>query len=298
MYYTDSYYEIGSSHEVCQDYAATCVRKDMAIAAISDGCSASHKICGQTDVGARAYVCSLLSQNMACCLNLLATDTPSKEEIADIIGNRAFLNADTVRVNLGLSPYALDATLGVALFYKDRVIVIAYGDLDFVVKTSNIDAPVMYNIVYESGAPYYLTYDYDTNRGLAYREEFGKFKVRLLRTYMGNQSSLNCENSVKELGSSPYEWRKNSVFEFKSAEWIALFTDGLRSFQKQVDKAPGLIDVSSLVIANHLTSFKNFKGCYVIRRMNMFRKRIMMPDRLLHYDDLGIAAICRVQKDE
>jgi hypothetical protein len=51
---TDSYFEIGNTHEVCQDYALSGKLNDnLYYAIITDGCSQSHKECGEVDLGAR-----------------------------------------------------------------------------------------------------------------------------------------------------------------------------------------------------------------------------------------------------
>jgi hypothetical protein len=45
----DSYFEIGSTHQVCQDYALAYASDDFAYAIMSDGCTSSLN----TDIGAR-----------------------------------------------------------------------------------------------------------------------------------------------------------------------------------------------------------------------------------------------------
>jgi len=295
MYYVDSYFEIGSSHDICQDYSATYVDDDIALAAVSDGCSSSHQLCGTTDIGARAYVWSILRGGAINDYIRFMTEHPTKpEEIARVIGNHAFRYAEAVKTTLGLLTYSLDATLGLAWVRNGKATVIAFGDLDFVVKTKDMPLPVLHSIVYDSGAPYYLTYDYDCSRGLSYTKEFEGCPVKLVKTTIddGDATSEQITSSVQDLGDSPSEWRKNCIFHFENVDWIVLFTDGLRSFQKEIDESPGLVNMSENTIAQHLTKFKNPKGRYVLRRMNMFRKKVMTPQRLLHYDDLGIAAIC------
>ena len=58
MIYTDSIFKIGSSHEVCEDYAYAGAE----FAGISDGCSGSNN----TDVGARLLLHSAYRQTLDC----------------------------------------------------------------------------------------------------------------------------------------------------------------------------------------------------------------------------------------
>jgi hypothetical protein len=152
---TDAYYEIGSSHRVCEDYALAGQYEDMAYAIVSDGCSSSEN----SDVGARLL--SHIAKGALICLkgrglldNALFPDT-----FRELVVGKSI----EIKKSLGLSTDAFDATLLVSIVYNNKVTYLGWGDGYFILVIDN-NSIIAYDIKYSSGAPYYISYEMNSGK--------------------------------------------------------------------------------------------------------------------------------------
>lgn len=166
MWTTDSYFTIGKSHDVCQDYAA---HNEQAIF-VSDGCSSVP----DTDIGARLLV-QIAQQVLARYLkdNIL----PSYNEL----GAHVITRAQDACLQLQISDMCLYATLIVAFEYGEHLYVYMYGD------GTVIHNDKTYSVVYSENSPYYLNY-WTGNR----TKEFDSLQqqVKILET----DEVIDCKN--------------------------------------------------------------------------------------------------------
>ena len=174
---TDSYFEIGSSHESCQDYALTGTSGEIGFAIVTDGCSESHNISGQADLGARVVAYSARKALMNPDIVKIVSEADRGSEplfsiVLETVRKKIMDSAERVREELNLSPLFSDCTLLMAVVSQNKANLFMFGDGVAAVKFKNGDMSVI-DVTYLSGAPYYPSYPLDPNRLNAYVQEFG-----------------------------------------------------------------------------------------------------------------------------
>ncbi|MBV9926144.1 MAG: protein phosphatase 2C domain-containing protein [Acidobacteria bacterium] len=262
----DSSFQIGSAHAVCQDYAvARLCARGRPYAVLSDGCSSSQ----DTDVGARLLV-------KAAERLLRESGTPPASELAGLHAEAARL-ALTWAETLGLAPQAVDATLLTAHLDGDELVVGCSGDgvVCLQAKDGALDA---YSINYPSGYPVYPAYAHQPARlrTLAEGGRAGKEVTRL--------RASSVEGRLRPVGVSVGD-EMTEVFAFDAAPYrfAALFSDGVHSFLHAEE-------VSLESVLPRLVSFRNTRGAFVGRRVQMFLKDCRRKG-WRHADDLSVAAL-------
>jgi len=280
---TDCYYEIGSSHIVCEDYALVGkINDNISYAIVSDGCSASNHV----DVGARILAHSAKEYLQKTCR--------SEEELPNLKAFRMGLLIVTLAaqhiVDLGLPDSSLDCTLLIALSDGKKVFTFIYGDGGVLIKPKNDRGPLLYRYVnFKSGAPYYLSYLISPSRAAAYCDNFG-YEATLY------QERIKEERVVTSLDSSVTGdfWLGELYGECMSCqdwdfEWIALVSDGVNSYQKKGGN--GQIEpIPHARILQKIGNYKNLNGQFVQRRMAKLKRDCLKED-IVHYDDISIATI-------
>jgi hypothetical protein len=259
----DSYYQIGSSHVACEDYALDGIGKDgLVYAVLADGCSSSKN----TDVGARilCHTADRYLKKMTRPFNFWSFMVMAGEVLPDAVD---------VATRLGLRQTALDATLWLLVRHEGICTIVGYGDGVVVVRKQGGTMTLVRE--YESGAPYYLSYRNDGERSEAYLEAFGD--SRLVETTHGDTSKSTTIRDITE----PFLWE----IGLERGESVTVFSDGILTYN--ADKFASE-DESTKWIANELTSYKNFTGSFVKRRMRMFSKR---HKNMMHHDDLSCVSI-------
>jgi hypothetical protein len=276
----DSAFEMGSTHAVCQDYAAAgaCTAAAHAGGAegapplpyviLSDGCSSSP----DTDTGARLLV--------------KAAERLLRESGGTHADGLAGLHAEAARLALswaellGLRPQAVDATLLTAHLDGEELVVGCSGDGVVCLQSADgaLDA---YVVSYPAGYPVYPAYAHQPARlrsladaGLARKEV-----TRLRGASAGER--LRVEH-VTEGGAL------TEVFAVGAAglRFAALISDGAHSFLDAGRAAP--VPLESVL--PELVSFKNTRGAFVGRRMKGFLKDCRRRG-WRHGDDLSLAAL-------
>jgi len=279
---TDCAFYIGTTHDVCQDYALT---GDYS-ATIADGCSGSIL----SDIGSR--VLSVTAMNKIAQLNTLH-DIDEQELI--------LLARPSIKV-LNLPFECLDATLLCAAKIDDASEAICYGDGVIAIKMSNGDAFVV-SIEYVDSYPFYINYLYDeTGRYKNWKANHNKLQVVFsVIKENGEVEILNesCDSNTRirydgaEVGLIRVQDRRIIVDTIDpEVESIIIMSDGVQSFYQTIISGTSKHNekISYHDVLKELLNFKNYTGRFVQRRMNKFIKTCIKND-WNHSDDISIAAI-------
>ncbi len=263
---SDSYFLMGHSHYVCEDYALTGRRNGFEYVIVSDGCSSSD----DTDIGAR-----ILAKCAVDAIDVLFIPYGDHAEMKVIhhnIGQMTIRNAQKVVRSLGLPDKSLDATLLIAISIDGEngityTTTFCYGDGVFAYKKN--DKIFYRSIEYPSGAPYYLSYSLDKEREKLYFEEFG------------NKLIIHDEN----IESPVHTLIENFTLKFQicNAEYVAIMSDGVGTYHG------GIETISDVDIINKMMSFKNHNGLFVKRRLISIERSL--EKGVVHSDDVSMAAI-------
>lgn len=287
----DSYFEIGYSHTICEDYALSGKLNDNLIFAIvADGCSSSKGV----DVGAR-----LLAHSARQIIFQLYKDEDSinqyeSKSIGDIaidIAYRVAMQADCLRRQLLLPIDILDSTLLITIGdNKGNAIALCYGDGVIVHKSNG--KVFCYQLEYPSGAPYYLSYLIDPSKNAAYMEAFKQPDGDLVIKGgdLGDNDSFNNRLYYKASGADLYT---QTATRFSEADWVVLMSDGAASYQHWInyENSPSRLESLNLEdIVMELTDYKNLNGELIKRKMNRIKKDHEKAS-ILHYDDMSVAGI-------
>lgn len=279
---SDSHYEIGSSHRVCQDYALHGEHNNSFYAIISDGCSSSKNV----DIGAR-ILCHAV-KNALEEIRDMASSVYDYELVADglttSIKDYVLQKSKEVISSLGLKIEAMDATLLLAFSDKGKTYLISWGDGAFVFVKKN--GLIEYSTIeYESGAPYYLSYEIDKARGQLYKKTFGD-KSKTVRTYIDS----DIIESKVPLYDPVIRVVDNNLYSS-----ISVLSDGIMSYQYEPNNLENIQNktlgkYSHDAIISRLVSYKNVQGEFVLRRMNKIKAETK-KERIEHFDDVCCATI-------
>jgi len=272
----DTFYTIGSSHRVCQDYASHIVNEDEIAARLSDGCSTAP----ETDWGARVLVRTAeINQDR----NLLA------EALAE--------DASCSCKWLHLSDECLSATLLEAKVYDDRLSASIIGDGVIVARYRGINSFVVSVSEFPSGAPFYPRYllpDRDESGRTPlerYVETYGsrwKFTEHFWDSFSHKLSVFNAKNCTVGVDFPAMINR----FPRENFDLVAIFSDGLHSFTRPVVTGTSRTrePVPIEEVLAELLAFKTYTGDFIARRCQAAFKKF----RSLgweHYDDFSMGAI-------
>jgi len=269
---SDSFFEIGHTHKVCEDYAVSGTVEGRCYGIISDGCSSSE----DTDIGSRLLVKALQqtihnAYNKESCRQALVSSVHVAQAAAKVIG-----------VPVG----ALDATLGFIIedeCAKHVVHLALQGDGIIAHKT---EQGVWVEVIdYDQNAPGYLSYWLDNSRFAKYDNNCRGYRV------WGGWAPAEKPDLLDE---DPYPCGRMkpycTSFDMRETEWVAIFTDGLESFKENFASAPFANPTEML---EYFTAFKNTKGEFVKRRCQKAMKEIGVSqyEPVVHSDDFAMACI-------
>lgn len=287
---TDCAFYIGTTHDVCQDYALAGKNS----IAVSDGCSGSPN----SDIGSR--VLSITAMNKMVELDSLA----SFDE------NECILLARPAIKMLNISNECLDATLLSAAIFDNAVHAMCYGDGVIAVKSKNEDI-IIINCSYTDNYPFYINYLYDkTGRYRVWQEEHCKKKTTVAAINNGviiyDERELKYNSRLNDTDKNELGVFKQLDFEYKvmieiidkkDIEYIAIMSDGIHSFYETVatDTSKYNKPISYLDVLKDLLTFKNFNKKFVQRRVNMFRKNCAKKN-WGNSDDFSLAVIYTGEK--
>lgn len=257
---------IGTTHDVCQDYALALGHETV----ISDGCSGSPL----SDVGSR--VLSVTAMNKIAQL----------ESIQDFDGKECILLARPALKMLNLPEQCLDATLFAIKATEERVGVVAYGD--GVIAMKHEEGIVIVAIEYEKSFPFYLNYFHS----LRYNEWMTEHNNRKVTVHFikNNGDVEDCDMEDNQFGIIEEEFRvRISCPNRPEIEWIAVMSDGIMSFSEKTPGQRKPIPISYIEVLKELLPFKNFAGSFTQRRINKFRKNCAKKN-WHNSDDVSLAA--------
>lgn len=266
----DSHFMIGSSHDVCQDYAMTYYRDHTNIAIVGDGCSTISEEDGIknhlfSDVSSRISVCTFaktlldtifLEENL---INLLFHDNLLRQALYNPIG-----------LALG------DSTINCIYINNNSDIKwFNIGDGVIVIKNKNGKITIIERY-FEPNIPILARYCID--------KSWDAWKKLNVKTYSEKIEIVN--NEVVEVTKTeiPSQWLYYETFSKQDVESITVFSDGISSFYNGINKEETYKSVLKAL------EFKNTIGFFVKRRL----KRFIENQKELGYinqDDVSMATI-------
>lgn len=265
---TDHYFEIGNSHQVCQDYAMSGVCENgIPYAIVCDGCSSSD---GNVDFGARIMAHALFG--------LLSTLDKQKYRVQDVIPMLVHDLRNIIRSHIHSLFLTLDdflATIESVFLYDGWVYRIKFGD-----GVHMIDSDYT-SFEFTSNAPFYLAYTLLDENTKAYINQFGAYPVNEV-----NQNGHMLFNGGAQEYIDDNAWGCYHMLQ-SNQKFFAVASDGLKSFS--------LCEVSCDLpwVIDEVSRIKNTNEGYMQRRMKTFLKKT----GLAHYDDVAVASILIDRED-
>jgi hypothetical protein len=262
IFHTDSFFSIGDTHEICQDYAlAGTTASGIPYAIVCDGCSGSS---GHVDFGARlvANILKLAIEDVGH--NAWMTDDVNKMVMHDL---RLGIIESMHEYDLAVEDFLV--TIEAVFVWKNMAFRIQYGDGVHIADYNT------FTYDFTSGAPFYFAYNLNTDKEM-YMSQFGMYPVH--HEYLGKTDSMTVEEWINCRMWSSYESISNKKIGYTI---LGVGSDGLKSFSLAEE------DCDLEWVVNEVTSIKNFAPGFLRRRMNKFLKM----ETLAHYDDVGVAMI-------
>lgn len=262
----DSFFTIGSTHKVCQDYALSGEQKGFSYALVGDGCSSSPN----SDVGSRILL-HLVEKIIS------GTKLPLSEFFLGL-----FESAREMMSQMGLPDRALDSTLLLASHEEGGLVnVEVLGDGFIAARKRGLDLFEYWGVYSFDNLPGYLRYLYEFPDDLhnLEREVFhwnGEEEVSI------SKEKLSYENYLYKLSLDPEEY-----------DLICLLSDGAASFQERNSRSTSIVYESVPVkkILEQIMSVKGFKGEFITRRCHSFLKKWCKEKEWVHSDDFSVAAL-------
>lgn len=250
---------VKGSHSICQDYAI--IGEEYGF--LSDGCSSSP----HSEIGAH---------------------------LVPFIAEQSFLNKEDFLASCKLisdlfPAISFDTTLIQAIYSKKEEIleVKIYGDGCIILKNENKSIEFI-EIEYSDNAPFYVSYLINKEKEKNFLEQF-PFNSK---TYHWRQFSEK-DNSVNETVYPRYiKANTELIFDINNHESIIISSDGIKSFR---DNSGQMIDIKRIL--KEITSFKNYTGQFLQRRMNKMLKDFS-HEGIVAYDDLSLVAFYFGKNDE
>ena len=274
---SDSYFEIGSTHLVCQDYALSGSFKDMHYGIVSDGCSSAE----HSEIGAQ-ILCLVARYNIQLYYDLFFS--VEDQVMQTLLGNSILKRADELRKLYPIVPNALEATLLIMVAKGDQACVFGWGDGYVLSRVDNnfiegTHQPLSYKkISYpETNAPFYLSATRED-----YINKFGsgmivKHTVAMVR---------ECDNDIPSFRLETFDTPFfQKYLRFSSGNSLTIMTDGLGQYQNNLKKPVPDTEIMPLIV-----DYPNVQGAFVQRTMN-FLKRDLLKKNWSHMDDIGLATI-------
>jgi len=312
---TDSAFQIGKTHDICEDFALTGSFKsagdDAYYAIVSDGCSSSPN----TDLGSR-----LLSFSIANELKQLYTNSSERYKISKKLRNLSddlcIARARSSIQSLNLPQDSLDATALIAYTEPGKTEIAIKGDGCVAIGLKD-KRTLIVNVEFISSFPFYLNYLPE------YGHRYMSWKLKNLENDGGRKvviSIINKDGSYEVLNGNcmvdTFKYEENKKEHLNSEKWIStqwnnqgaeisfinpnknvvefivLMSDGINSFYRTENNDTSLINsnIDYREVISEALNFKNFNGKFVQRRLNRFTKFCQNND-WHHSDDISFGAI-------
>lgn len=257
MYNSSSFYMIGNSHKVCEDYAAHETGENKSIAVLSDGCSSSTN----TDIGARCLVQEFLGNPSGFNNSILEKESYSL--VRNSLGLLSLASKERVFS-------AADCTL-FGLYGKDEIIqIFSLGDGGIAYKKKK--ELLFGEIEYKDNSPFYFSYLLESKTSVIPKRKFTS------RLETRSDFYLEIES---------FHWEREQMFLEDNAI-IAIFSDGISSVFQNGNK------VSSIDVVEVLMDIKNVRGPFLERQKNKFKIHCKENNWICE-DDISMAAIAKIK---
>lgn len=291
----DSHFVKGHSHLVCQDYALHEKIGDLQFAIVSDGCSSSKDV----DVGAR-ILCHIAKDYLIHYHKIGLVESLERSgklsELLSILEPAIIKKCLELKTALNMRSSAFDATLLIVLTYQGQTVVMGRGDGAIIFKYT--DKIKYVRGEYESGAPFYLSYQFNSDRVSLYDTQFaGKF-VRSYYTKKKSDTIFSLEEKDEGRYQTSFHYNSNydsftdeeDTTEEVKLESISVISDGLFSFfyNPLITGTSGPFDYNSII--PEYVDFKNASDNFLKRRMRKVESDLNKIG-VFHDDDLAIGTI-------
>ncbi|ALG66550.1 protein phosphatase 2C domain-containing protein [Beggiatoa leptomitoformis] len=258
MLHYDSFFTIGKTHTICEDYA---IQGDTPypFLIVCDGCSSS----AHSDVGAR--VLSLVAKA------LIETQLDNLIDNYQLFGQRLIHNAAAIVHKLAMPLSVLDATTLIALQLAQKIRVYVYGDGVILLKDRQGNVNYI-EIEFTHNAPYYLSYWLTPTRQ---------------QEYASHDSHPLIINDSRAPQKAIVPYNKQLIFDFSLTDYqtVAIASDGIGQCYNFADG----IRISVADIAEQLLAFKQIEGDFVKRRVKRALEQLAKQG-VYAADDLTLAA--------
>ena len=274
MTVADTYFAIGKTHEVCQDFGTaddpgqSGLSSLRAYAIVCDGCSASP----DTDWGAR----------------FLARAAANAFEPLDPL--TVIQKADGYRKALELHPQALDATVLLVKETRDGdAEVTVYGDGVVVARKRDGSGYESWSLSFSLNAPAYLSYLLDPERLATYRSMGGGILTTV--TNKGTADVLCPPERVADPTEVVPDLAPNFHRVFPKAEYdvVLVLSDGAESFQKR--EGTRFVPVPLAEVLVQVLDFKTLTHGFIKRRVGRFLTKFCPQNEWQHNDDFAVAGM-------
>jgi len=280
----DSFFAIGKTHMVCEDYARAGLTEDgHPYAVVCDGCSSSP----DTDFGARLLATSAVFQMRWIC----------RGEGSFMIRDSQILSAAANAANeIDVNMRCLDATVvaayravqdgneGVKVSMRgDGVVVARHRDGSYVIQA----------VDHDHNAPRYLSYELDEDRMGGYMKRYG------------DRSRMR---QFDHAGDTMHDWTiteefdghlEDRFFPAKDYDLVMVLSDGVQTFQRVVRTGTSkmLDNVPVEQVIERLLKIKGTNGEFLKRRCHKFLTKFCAINEWQHADDFSAAAIWMGEPD-
>lgn len=294
---SDACFRMGSTHQICQDYAIAGARQGLPYAILSDGCSGVHTP-GEpgspfTDFGSRFLVrmaSVFLRKTIDGGLPLVVESDLEwlNGELTHIMGESLASEAYRIARQAGFDKRALDATLIRAVQRPDGSVVVHQAGDGVVAARNRETGLITYTTMkFGNNMPYYLSYLLDIAERRRYFD-------------LARSVEVTTANEVAGSGMGGWNWVEETVVHPLIAEipifqrfifgpeydLVLIMSDGAESFQDQEGQ---IVPVGAIV--KQLFDVKSFEGEFLIRRCNKFLSRFCAERGWKHTDDFSVAGI-------
>jgi hypothetical protein len=264
--FQDSFFKIGSEHNICQDYALT--NKDNLgnyYGIISDGCSSVNR----SEYGAQTL--TLLAEKTYLSLN----KDISLEHFYNSFQDKLLKNMQIYKDNnikfLNINDDFMSASLGLITAKNNIAHSMLFGDGNIIVEFQDNSYSIV-RVEYEDNTPFYL--EYYSNKNYLERAKNKELNNKTV-TYL-NFKKIDDAFILDSKYTQTVDIMSPIMFAFTSnfLKKIAITSDGLQTF-----------NITDEEILFNLFQYKNTAPNFAQRRYNMYMKE----KTIKHEDDISIA---------
>lgn len=295
--HTDSFYQIGHGHAVCQDFALSgkIPDTDIHFGIVCDGCSQSGD---KFDVDFGARILAYAARKAVFNMHKYFSDFWKKDDydIKDFLAPLIISEIKSIQKELGLPDSVFDCTLIILLHYDGLTTSCWWGDGFGVTKYENGFCITKHE--YGSNAPFYLSYYLDPSRLERYIAENDPSDKDKGLVSTSIAYDYNSENGFVERNKSVQSIHRESITAFYHNPYhhalgkivsMSVASDGFGTYFKVCENGDQVPIPFDEVCFNQ-TLYKSYKGIFVQRRMNKYAKDCEKND-IKHFDDISCATI-------